>query len=97
MKNCKNIDREWFADILRVISQTHRLQILCLLNKEWELCVCKITEVLALKQNLVSHHLNLLKNTWLLTTRREWKKVFYALEKKEYQSFKSDIKSIFII
>lgn len=95
MTSCETKDMQWFADILATISQTNRLQIICLLATKWELCVCKISEALALKQNLISHHLNLLKNIWLLTTRREGKNIFYALEKKAYQNIKSSFKDIF--
>ena len=95
MKKCENNDMQEFAGILSTISQANRLQILCLLNKEWELCVCDIMDAIQIKQNLVSHHLTILKDIWLLTTRREGKKIFYALEKKAYQSFKSDMKDIF--
>jgi ArsR family transcriptional regulator len=97
MIGCENNDIQSFADVLTIISQVNRLQIICLLNKEWELCVCEIIEVLALKQNLVSHHLNVLKNIGLLTTRRDGKKIFYALEKKAYQDLKSKFKYIFTI
>lgn len=95
MMSCKTKDMQWFADILATISQANRLQIICLLATKWELCVCKITELLSLKQNLISHHLNVLKDIWLLITRREGKNVFYMLEKKSYQNIKSSLKNIF--
>lgn len=97
MKSCEIIDIDSFAHILSTISQVHRVQIICLLANQGELCVCDIIDVLHLKQNLVSHHLNILKELWLLINRREGKKIFYSLEKKVYQDLKSDIKNIFSI
>lgn len=97
MRKCESISIEWFADILTTISQVNRLQIICLLNRSWELCVCDIVEAIQLKQNLVSHHLNVLKDVWLLTTRREGKKIYYSLEKETYKKLKKDFKDIFSI
>ncbi|MEI6671822.1 MAG: metalloregulator ArsR/SmtB family transcription factor [bacterium] len=61
MDSCEKININVFADMLSTISQAHRLQIICLLAKKKELCVCDIIDVLQIKQNLVSHHLNILK------------------------------------
>lgn len=94
MKCTQKSDLESIANILNIISQPNRLQIICLLNKG-ELCVCKITEALDLKQNLISHHLNLLKNIGLLNTRREGKNIFYSLDKATYKTFQKNIKGIF--
>lgn len=97
MEKCENNDIQWFADILTTISQVNRLQIICLLNATWELCVCDIIESIQLKQNLVSHHLNVLKDLWLLITRREGKKIYYSLEQKKYKKLKKDFTAIFSI
>jgi len=84
MKCYKKLNLQELSDSLTIISQPNRLQIICLL-KNGELCVCKIIEALQLKQNLVSHHLNLLKNIWLITSRREGKNIFYKLNTKKIQ------------
>ncbi len=97
MTNCKSKDIQWLSDILATISQVYRLQIICLLNTKWELCVCDIVDDVQVKQNLVSHHLNILKELWLLTTRREGKKIFYSLDKIIYKKLKEDFKKIFNI
>ena len=95
MKCSEKSDLESISEIFKIISQKNRLQIICLLNKKWELCVCKIIDTLNLKQNLVSHHLNLLKNIWLLNTRRDGKNIFYSLDKKNYTMIQNNIKNIF--
>lgn len=96
--NClTSIDIENLSDILNIITQANRLQIVCLLNKNEEMCVCKIIEKLGIKQNLASHHLNLLKNIWLLKSRREWKNIFYSIDKIFYEDLQKKVKCIFNI
>ncbi|MCX6822547.1 MAG: metalloregulator ArsR/SmtB family transcription factor [candidate division SR1 bacterium] len=85
------------SDVLVLIAQPNRLQIICLLGKKGELCVCEIMEKLGLKQNLASHHLGSLRDIGLLVTRREGKNIFYALDKKVYQHLKYNIKHTFSI
>lgn len=97
MKKCENKNIQWFADMLTTISQVNRLQIICLLNTTWELCVCDIIDSIQLKQNLVSHHLHVLKDIGLLGTRREGKKIYYSLEQETYKKLKKDFGSIFSI
>ena len=94
-KKDTNIKEIW--DILNTISQENRLQIICLLNKHGELCVCKIMEALDLKQNLVSHHLWLLKKLWILESRKEGKNIYYSLDEKWYKVFTKWLKTIFKI
>ncbi len=96
-KCCEDSHLSNLSDILSIISQENRLQILCLLNKNNELCVCEIIEILWLKQNLVSHHLMILKNIWLLKRRKDWKQVFYSINKDYYSEIIEQIKIIFNI
>ncbi len=63
-------------DYLRVINEPNRLKILCLLKK-YKMCVCDITASLFLPQNLVSHHLAVLKDYGLLSSEREGQKIIY--------------------
>ncbi len=63
---------------LKVISEENRLKILCLLKKN-EKCVCEICQSLKLPQNLVSHHLRVLKNFGLISSKREGVKIFYRV------------------
>ena len=66
---------------LKIISEENRLKILCLL-REKEKCVCDIWQYLSLPQNLVSHHLKVLKDFELVLSRREGLKVIYSINKK---------------
>jgi ArsR family transcriptional regulator len=70
-----------WARILKKISEPNRLKILCIL-KEGEKCVCDIWQCLKLPQNLVSHHLKVLKDFGLISSKKVGLKVFYKLNKK---------------
>jgi len=69
------------ADFLRIIAEDNRLKILCLL-RNGERCVCEIWQFLDLPQNLTSHHLRVLKDFGLVSSRQEGLKVFYKLNQK---------------
>lgn len=76
---------EELSEYLKIIADSNRLQILCLLKKG-ERCVCNIHEPLGLPQNLVSHHLKSLRDVGLVLSRREGKWVHYRIniEKLNY-------------
>jgi ArsR family transcriptional regulator len=62
------------------------LKILCLL-KDGEKCVCDIWQCLKLPQNLVSHHLKVLKDLNLISSKRVGLKVFYKLNQKMVKKY----------
>jgi len=66
---------------LKIISEENRLKILCLL-REKEKCVCDIWQYLDLAQNLTSHHLKVLRDFGLVSSRQEGLKVIYSINKK---------------
>ena len=84
IKCCKNKkvggELKEIADFLKVVSEENRLRILCILKKQ-EMCVCEIWQYLDSPQNLTSHHLKVLKDFGLISSRKEGLKVFYRLEK----------------
>lgn len=69
------------VEFLKIISEENRLKILCLLRKK-EKCVCDIWQYLDLAQNLTSHHLKVLKDFGLVSSRQEGLKVIYSINKK---------------
>ena len=95
MKCEKKANIPKISEILNIVAQEHRLQIICLLSKHGELCVCDIMEAIDVKQNLASHHLGLLKNIGLLQSRKDGKKTMYSLDTKEYKKFTKNIQGIF--
>lgn len=73
-------------DFLRMISEENRLLILCLL-KRGEMCVCEIWQYLGLPQNLVSHHLKVLRDFGLIKSYRKGTKIIYSLNLKNSKKF----------
>jgi len=73
-------------NFLKVISEENRLKIFCLLN-EGEKCVCEIWQCLKLPQNLVSHHLKVLKDLNLISSKKVGLKVFYKLNQKVVKKY----------
>ena len=89
-KCCKNkksvANLSQTVEFLKIISEENRLKILCLLREE-EKCVCDIWQYLDLAQNLTSHHLKVLKNFGLVSSRQEGLKVIYSINKKVIKRF----------
>jgi ArsR family transcriptional regulator len=71
---------------LKIISDENRLKILCLL-KEGGKCVCDIWQYLNLPQNLVSHHLKVLKDFGLVSSKQEGLKIKYSINKKVVKKY----------
>ena len=55
---------------LKALADGNRLRIIDLLH-QGEVCVCEMTEALGLPQNLVSHHLRVLREVGLVKERRD--------------------------
>lgn len=70
------------ADYLKIISDENRLKILCML-KDGERCVCEIYEPLSLPQNLISHHLKVLKAANLVHSKKQGKWIHYKINEKK--------------
>jgi len=91
-KCCQKNSRELkeilkLKEFLKIISDTNRLRILCLLAQK-ELCVCEIFEALKLSQNLVSHHLAKLKCLSLVKERKEGTFIIYSINRKATKQYK---------
>ena len=68
--------------LFKLLSDHNRFKIFTLLL-QGELCVCDIEQQTQLAQNLVSHHLRVLKEAGLITSRRDSRWVYYAINKAE--------------
>lgn len=71
---------EMAASKLRAIAHPMRIAIIDLLNDKPKLSVTEIYSSLDIEQASASHHLNILKNKGVLVSKREGKKIFYALK-----------------
>lgn len=78
--NMQDLNRrsEEVADLLKVMSNGHRLIILCELNNG-ERSVTALEEVVGISQSALSQHLAKLREAGVVSTRREAQTIFYSL------------------
>jgi ArsR family transcriptional regulator len=97
MKCCQNkksiLKVENLAKVLKKISEPNRLKILCIL-KSGEKCVCDIWQCLKLPQNLASHHLKVLRDLDLISSKKIGLKVFYKLNQKVVKKYLKELEKI---
>jgi DNA-binding transcriptional ArsR family regulator len=67
------------AERVRMFSDPIRLLLAAALGEGGELCVCDLAWVSSRAQNLVFHHLRLLRSPRLVSCRRDGKLVMYSL------------------
>jgi ArsR family transcriptional regulator, arsenate/arsenite/antimonite-responsive transcriptional repressor len=72
------------TEFLKVVSDTNRIKILCVLSCK-KICVCDLAVELGLAQNLVSHHLKVLEKAGLLEKKRDSNQIFYSIIHKEIE------------
>jgi DNA-binding transcriptional ArsR family regulator len=70
--------RTW-ANQAKALGDPTRLRIAAALQMGEELCVCDLAWITELSQNLVSHHVRVLRTSDLATSRRNGKLVMYRL------------------
>jgi len=67
------------AKLLRILADENRLKIVaCLAGGEK--CVCQLTEFIDIPQNLMSHHLRVLREHGLVQDNRRGQWVYYSLK-----------------
>lgn len=66
------------AELFKVFGDSTRIRILFVLF-EAEVCVCDLAEILHMTQSAISHQLKILKQSKLVSARRDGKSVFYSL------------------
>jgi len=66
-------------DLFGAFAHPIRLRILNLLQRQKEICVCDLCEVLGVVQPKVSRHLAVLRDVGLVAVRRDGKWKFYSL------------------
>ncbi len=67
------------AQVYKCLSDDTRLRCVTLLQQEGKLCVCELTEALALSQPKISRHLAQLRQYGLLQDSREGQWVYYRI------------------
>ncbi|MBU4217146.1 metalloregulator ArsR/SmtB family transcription factor [Candidatus Parcubacteria bacterium] len=84
----KKIKLKTAVKFLKVISDENRLNILRILRDK-ELSVSEIWQYLDLSQNLVSHHLKVLKDFGLVDSQKNGMKVIYSLNLSNAKRYKA--------
>jgi ArsR family transcriptional regulator, lead/cadmium/zinc/bismuth-responsive transcriptional repressor len=67
------------AERAKALSDPTRLTLAAALREGEELCVCDLSWIAGRSQNLVSHHLRLLRSLGMVRSRRDGKLVMYSL------------------
>jgi DNA-binding transcriptional ArsR family regulator len=67
------------AERARALSDPTRLTLAAALREGEELCVCDLSWIAGRAQNLVSHHLRVLRSHGIVRSRRDGKLVMYSL------------------
>jgi ArsR family transcriptional regulator len=88
-----DIDFTHGTAIIKALSDETRLRIVHILSCG-ELCACDILEYFNLTQPTLSHHLNVLVDSGLVTTRNEGKWTHYSLAKSELAFLEQFIKNV---
>jgi DNA-binding transcriptional ArsR family regulator len=70
------------AERARALSDPTRLMLAVALGEGGELCVCDLAWISGRAQNLVSHHMRLLRSQDIVSSRRDGKLVMYSLTKE---------------
>lgn len=78
-RRLESADAEWISGQAKALGDPTRLTLAAALADGDELCVCDLSWILERAENLVSHHLRLLRSANLVTSRRDGKMVMYAL------------------
>ena len=67
--------------LFSLLADETRLRCLVLLQKEQELCVCEISQIIESSQPKISRHLALLRNSGLISDERRGQWVYYSLHR----------------
>lgn len=73
---------ERVASRLRSITHPMRIAIIDLLTEKEKMNVTQLYTSLGLEQAATSHHLNVLRNSGILASKRDGKMIFYSLQTK---------------
>ncbi|MDR3148934.1 MAG: metalloregulator ArsR/SmtB family transcription factor [Oscillospiraceae bacterium] len=66
------------AELFKVLGDTTRARIIQELE-DHEICVCNLSKKLSMTQSAVSHQLSILKRARIVKSRREGKRLYYAI------------------
>jgi ArsR family transcriptional regulator, arsenate/arsenite/antimonite-responsive transcriptional repressor len=68
-----------YARIFKAISDETRLQIMALIFRHGEVCVCEVEQILRITQSKASRHLRYLRDAGVLLDRRDGVTIYYGV------------------
>lgn len=74
-----------FADLLNLAGNEVRLKILYFLDKERELCVCDLSDILGVNISAVSQHLRKMKDGGFVINNKMGQTIFYSIHPKQQE------------
>jgi ArsR family transcriptional regulator, lead/cadmium/zinc/bismuth-responsive transcriptional repressor len=83
--NTNSSSIEDIIKILALVGNKVRLQILYLLDKEKELCPCDLADILEMSVPAVSQHIRKMKDSDIVTARREGQTLYYSIVENKYE------------
>ncbi len=83
------------AAVSRALGDETRLQILNILLKRGETCVCELMETLATTQSNASFHLTVLKHAGLIADKKIGKWMFYSINLKALEQHLTSLRATF--
>ncbi|THU05293.1 helix-turn-helix transcriptional regulator [Lampropedia puyangensis] len=83
------------ADMLRLLSNEHRLLVLCLLLEQGEMSVTALLEHLEIGQSALSQHLAKLRAARLVTYRRDAQVLYYRIQSNDVSQLIATLKQIY--
>ena len=78
-------------ECLRALSDETRQKIITLFYADTELCANDIAKNFALSRPTISHHLNLMKRSKILNSRKEGKEIFFSINKAHIKDLLASI------
>ena len=72
-------DYQRWSQVAKALAHPLRLELVDTLSRQEEICVCELADALGQRQVNVSKHLNVLRQTGIVSNRREGLKIFYRL------------------
>lgn len=79
--------------LISILMEPQRVKIMYLL-REKEMCVCEITKKLEIQQNLLSHHLKILREAGLLKATKTGQFVHYARNEEKVAELINNLKAL---
>lgn len=70
---------EQLVEIAKILSDSNRVKMIALMQRDGELCVCEFCDTLKLSQPLVSRHLKQMREAGIVQSKKSGKWALYSL------------------